>query len=125
MIVMVGSPASGKSTFCENYLPEYVRVDRYKLKTIEKCLNAAGDVLASGRSVVIDNSNPKKENREKFVDLAKKREVKVRCFEMLTTKDVCFHNDKQKVINKYRKLEAIKSGSIPIHTFFKYYEEPS
>lgn len=33
MVLMVGAPGSGKSTFCKNYLPGYVRVNRDTLKT--------------------------------------------------------------------------------------------
>ena len=43
---------------------------------------------------------------------------------MLTPKDICFHNDYQRVANDQRKHLSGKAGSIPIHTFFKYKEEP-
>lgn len=49
--------------------------------------------------MVIDNTNPKEENRKYYIDLAKKYGFKVRCFEFLTPKDICFHNDYQRVAN--------------------------
>jgi len=125
MVLMVGAPGSGKSTFCVNYLPKYVRVNRDTLKTKEKCYKVADEALSQGKSVVIDNTNPKKEDRRYFIDLAKKHGVKVRCFEVLTPKDICFHNDYQRIANDKRKHLSGKAGSIPIHTFFKYKEEPS
>ncbi len=42
----------------------------------------------------------------------------------MTTKEVCFHNDYQRVANEKRKHLSGKAGSVPIHTFFKYVEEP-
>lgn len=33
MIIFVGSPGSGKSTFWQNHLPKYARVNRDTLKT--------------------------------------------------------------------------------------------
>ena len=42
---------------------------------------------------------------------------------MLTPKDVCFHNDYQRVANDKRQHLSGKAGSIPIHSFFKYKEE--
>ena len=69
---------------------------------------------------MIDNTNPKKDDRKYFIDLAKKHGVKVRCFELLTPKDICFHNDYQRVANDKRKHLSGKAGSIPIHSFFKY-----
>lgn len=80
MVLMVGAPGSGKSTFCVNHLPKYVRVNRDTLKTKEKCYKVADEALGQGKSVVIDNTNPKKEDRRYFIDLAKKHGVKVRCF---------------------------------------------
>jgi hypothetical protein len=43
---------------------------------------------------------------------------------MLTPKDICFHNDYQRVANDKRTHLSGKAGSIPIHTYFKYKEEP-
>lgn len=41
MIIFVGSPGSGKSTFWQNYLSSYPRVDVDTLKTKEKCYKVA------------------------------------------------------------------------------------
>lgn len=41
MIIMCGSPGSGKSTFWSNYLSGYERVNRDTLKTKEKCYKKA------------------------------------------------------------------------------------
>lgn len=85
----------------------------------------AEEEIKRGGSVVIDNTNPKKEDRAYFLGLAKKYGYKVRCFEFLTPKDICFHNDYQRVANDKRKHLSGKAGSIPIHSFFKYKEEPA
>lgn len=76
-----------------------------------------------GNSVIIDNTNPKKEDRKYFIDLAKKHGYRVRCFEFLTPKEICFHNDFQRVANNIRQHLSDKTGSIPIHSWFKYKEE--
>ena len=60
MVIFVGSPASGKSTFWKNYMPQYLRVNRDTLKTKEKCYKLAEEAILKGSSVVIDNTNPKK-----------------------------------------------------------------
>lgn len=41
MVIFVGSPGSGKSTFWKNYLSKYARVNRDTLKTKEKCYQVA------------------------------------------------------------------------------------
>ena len=60
MVIFVGSPGAGKSTFWQNYMPKYHRVNRDTLKTKEKCYKVADEQLTKGNSVVIDNTNPKK-----------------------------------------------------------------
>lgn len=72
MIIFVGSAASGKSTFWKTHLSDYVRVNRDTLKTREKCLKAAEEALKKGENVVIDNTNPTKNDRKDYIDLAKK-----------------------------------------------------
>lgn len=38
VIILVGSPGSGKSTFCANYVMNHVRINRDTLGTIPKCV---------------------------------------------------------------------------------------
>lgn len=124
MIIFCGSPGSGKSTFWKNYLPTYSRVNRDTLKTKEKCYKVAEEEIKKGNSVVIDNTNPKVEDRKYFSDLAKKYGYTVRCFYFNTDKDTCFHNDYMRVVNDKREHLSGKAGSIPIHSWFKNHEVP-
>jgi bifunctional polynucleotide phosphatase/kinase len=41
MVIFVGSPGSGKSTFLHTYMSKYSRVNRDTLKTKEKCYKVA------------------------------------------------------------------------------------
>lgn len=56
MIVLVGPPASGKSTIV-NVFKDYERINQDTLKTKSKCINACKSALSSGKSVIIDNTN--------------------------------------------------------------------
>lgn len=102
MIIFCGAPGSGKSTFWANYLPTYSRVNRDTLKTKEKCYKVAEEEILKGKSVIIDNTNPKKEDRKYFGDLARKHGYQLRCFFFNTNKDTCFHNDYMRVVNDKR-----------------------
>lgn len=124
MIIFCGPPGGGKSTFWQTYLQKYERVNRDTLKTKEKCYKVAEEAILKGKSVVIDNTNPKKEDRAYFLGLAKKHGLSARCFFFNTNKDTCFHNDYMRVVNAVRKHLSGKAGSIPIHSWFKYLEEP-
>lgn len=95
MIVLVGSPGSGKSHFCKNFLvPEgYIHINRDKLGSWQKCVAAAETALKNKSCVVIDNTNPDKETRKRYVSLAKKLSVPCRCFVLNTSIHQAKHNN--------------------------------
>lgn len=55
MVLFVGSPGSGKSTFYSKHLKPlgYIRINQDTLKTREKCFKIAEENLSQGKSVVI------------------------------------------------------------------------
>lgn len=126
MIILIGTPGSGKSTFAETHLvPQgYIRANQDTLKTEKKCLQVAEEALSQGKSCVIDSTNPKKEKRSVYIALAKKYKVRIRCFIMDINKEFAFHLNNLRNINMERKHYSSAVNNIPIHTFFKYYEEP-
>lgn len=66
---------SSLSTIFSDLSLGYEWVNRDDLKTAEKCLKKAGEALRAGKSVVVDNTNPSIEAREKYIALAKKQKV--------------------------------------------------
>ncbi len=72
MIVLTGSPASGKSTLVKllcGAIPSLACYSGDELKTrLEKSVK---DGLKAGKSVLIDSTNPSKESRKKWIDMAK------------------------------------------------------
>lgn len=53
MIIMIGCPGSGKSSFVKSEILHkgYVHVNRDTLKTAAKCISTAEEALQSGKSV--------------------------------------------------------------------------
>lgn len=74
MIIMIGYPGSGKTTFARS-LPCYnryvVSIDRFKNR--KKCLQEATTRVNNNNICVVDNTNPTKQNRKEFIDLVRKR----------------------------------------------------
>ncbi|XP_071571559.1 bifunctional polynucleotide phosphatase/kinase-like isoform X2 [Temnothorax nylanderi] len=95
---MVGSPDSGKSHFAKNYLKEYGYVNRDTLGSWQKCIAAVQQCLNQGKSKVIDNTNPDPASKKRYIEIAKKRNVSVRCFVMTTSIEHAKRN------NKFREL---------------------
>jgi len=93
MVVLVGPPASGKSTFSKKYFVphEYTRVNRDELSTAAKCKKVADEALGEGLSVVVDNTNGAPSARQEFIDLAQKHDVPARCIFINTPFEVADH----------------------------------
>jgi len=115
MIIFVGYPGSGKSHFAKKYIiPEgYVHINQDILKTADKCLKTTENELKLKHSVVIDNTNPSQDKRVKYIDIAKKLNIPVRCFKFETNEDISLHN------NKYRQI--IKGETLIPNIAYRFY----
>ena len=125
-IIFIGSPGSGKSNFCENNLTPkgYIRINQDTLKTRQKVIKCLEENLKAGNKVVIDSTNPEKNGRKEYIKICKNYGYYVRAFNFLVTKDLAMHLNNLRTINKNRKHLSGYVNAIPIHTFFKNYEEP-
>lgn len=120
MVLMVGYPASGKSTFVKKYMSTYKRINQDELKTKTKCLSETKLALSKGQSVIIDNTNPNKETRKLYINLAKEKGIPVRIFLMETPENLAIHN------NNYRGfLDGNTISSIAFRMFKSKFEEPT
>lgn len=125
MIIMVGFPGSGKSSFVQNTLIDngYKRINMDSLKTKAKCVKECERQLADNKNVVIDNTNPSTETRKIYIDLAKKYKFSVRVVKIDCPLEVAIHN------TYYRSfINNGDIGHIPMVVYHKYkkvYEEPN
>lgn len=125
LVVMVGYPASGKSTFSKTFLKShgYDVVNRDTMGTPAKCFKAAEASLADGKSVVIDNTNPSKAVRADYIAIAKNAGVPCRCFHMNTSRELACH------LNYFRQNltggEIRRVPDVGYNVFRKNYQDPS
>lgn len=125
VIVCVGLPACGKSSFVKRHLiPKgYVHVNQDTLKTKEKCLLACKQALAKKQSVVIDNTNVDAVTRKFYIQLAKEANVPIRCFYFGNNQDLAQHNSYYRAIHKPEEKREIIS-SIVYRTLKSKFQEP-
>ena len=72
MILLIGIPGSGKSTFSATHFPqEYARISRDVLHTRARVASALAEALEVRRNIVIDNTNVKRTEWERFISPAK------------------------------------------------------
>jgi len=72
MVIMIGSPASGKSTYAQTFAKEYpntVIINMDTLKTKDKCLKKAKEAIKEGQNIIVDNTNPAVATRKEYLDL--------------------------------------------------------
>lgn len=124
LILLVGSPAAGKSSFVRRHLlpHRYVHVNQDTLKSRDRCVKVASEALQSGHKVVVDNTNPSASTRALYIQHARKLSIPVRCFHIMTSDSVAKH------LNMVR--ERITNGStkrlpgIAFSTYRSRFEEP-
>ncbi|ETV98649.1 polynucleotide kinase 3'-phosphatase [Aphanomyces invadans] len=124
LVVLVGSPASGKSSFCKAYFSTHGRINQDTLKTLAKCKAAAQDMLSQGKSVVIDNTNRDIKSRAEWIAMARDHNVPVRAFYLDLPKALVFH------LKEFRMLTSSDASkpTVPdmvIHGFFKNVQVPT
>ncbi|KAM6932659.1 bifunctional polynucleotide phosphatase/kinase [Lycodopsis pacificus] len=126
VIVAVGFPASGKSTFFQTHvIPKgYVYVNRDTLGSWQSCVSACERALKEGRSVVVDNTNPDPDSRKRYVDVAKAAGVQCRCFHFSASLEQAKHN------NRFREMvpsdsKHVKVNDMIFHSYKKHFVAPA
>ncbi|KAF1804956.1 polynucleotide kinase 3 phosphatase-domain-containing protein [Mucor lusitanicus] len=126
VIVCVGYPASGKSSFVKKHLVpkgyEYVNQDT--LKTRDKCIAACQTALNQKKSVVIDNTNPDRATRALYIKLAQNANVPIRCFYFGDNEELSQHNNYYRAVHKPEEKRDVLS-SIAFRTFKSKLQEPA
>ena len=69
--ILIGIQGSGKSTFYHRFLSDMVHVNLDTLHTRRREKELIRDCLESGRSFAVDNTNPTRQDREKYIAKAK------------------------------------------------------
>ena len=67
-VIMIGIQASGKSTFCSKCLQDrFVRISLDELNTRNKEKKLLMDCISKELDLVIDNTNPTKDDRQRYI----------------------------------------------------------
>lgn len=122
MVILVGPPSCGKSTFSRRFFPNYIRINRDEIGTMAKCIKATKDALKQKKSVIIDNLNGTKKARKEFIDCVPKG-VDVKCIVFDVEKELALHLNLLRV--KMTKGKTKKIPDVVYHTYYKYFEQPS
>lgn len=101
IIVLVGYPGSGKSSFSEKQFSndnKYTILHGDELKTTAKIIKFAKKELSNGKSIVIDATNPSKDKRKIYIDLALEYNIPIRCIYINTSFDESLYRNNNREI---------------------------
>ena len=97
LVVMMGVQGSGKSTFYARYLAEdYVRVNLDTLKTRNRERLLIEECMAFGQSFAVDNTNPTRVDRERYIPAARECGYRVIGYVMRTGVENCLHRNSER-----------------------------
>ena len=126
MILLVGPPSCGKSTFSLSYFPNYVYINMDTLNTKAKCLKTAKQAISEGKSIIVDNTNPSKSTRQEYIKLGQQSDNKtigIRCAIFDVSKDLAQHLNVLRV--KMTQGKRKKIPTVAYNTYYKNFEEPT
>jgi bifunctional polynucleotide phosphatase/kinase len=120
VIILIGSPGSTKSTFCERHHEYYKIVCQDELKTKKKVMDTYERYLKVGDNIIIDRQNKSIEERKELIDLAKKYNYITKIVWFDYDKALCEH------LCAYREIKTGKHiPKIVVNSYYKNLEPPS
>lgn len=115
LVVMIGSPGSGKSTISRMLSDTYGHIHLEQDVLKRKINKTAKDMLSKGESVVIDATHRTTKSRKLWIDMASSMFVNIAFVWVDTDKDLSLY------------LNSLRVSSVPrvaIYTYYKRLEEP-
>lgn len=89
VVMLVGLPASGKSTYATTTLKDHIRINQDTLGNRQKCESMVELNLALGNDIVIDRCNSTVQQRKNWINICKKYNISPRCVVMNTSLETC------------------------------------
>ena len=78
IVIFCGIQATGKTTFYkENFFKTHIRISLDQLKTRNKEQKFIDTCISTQQRFVVDNTNPTKADREKYISVAKANKFKI------------------------------------------------
>jgi len=103
LVIMTGYPGSGKSSYVDKVYganTNYFILHGDDYKTVPKMIAAATPHIKTGKSIVIDSTNPSKKKRAVYIEFAKSANLVPKCVYMSTSLEDSYERNKQRPEDK-------------------------
>lgn len=98
MVIFIGIQASGKTTFYQNFFRDtYEHVSLDVLNTRNKERLAIEHCIKQKKNLVIDNTNPTRADREKYITMAKANNYQVIGYYFESSIGKCIERNEQRI----------------------------
>ena len=94
--IMIGIQGSGKSVFCRKFLPDVRRINLDTLKTRNNEKRMIAECHENSDSYVIDNTNPTREDRARYIPTAKAEGYRIVGYFMQSRLQECIARNNQR-----------------------------
>lgn len=124
-VIMVGSPASGKSYYSRKLEMKagYIRINKDDMKTDAAMLKAFDAGLEKGQNIVIDGTNATKESRLKWISAARKASYHITIMWMNFPMPVVEFLDNYRISKN--KNQDTHVPAVAMRVYYKKLEEPT
>lgn len=125
LIINVGYPGSGKSTYTNQFEKyNWIIANQDTCKTLAKCTKLCKEALYNGKNIIIDNTNPDKKTREKYIEIAKSinNNIYITCLHFTTSMEISQHNNKYRNYISDNKVKRIPD--LVYYVYRKKFNEP-
>lgn len=108
LVIMIGIQGSGKSTFYHKFLKDdFVRVNLDTLRTRHREKLLVEECIEKGKSFAVDNTNPTRRDRERYIPLAKAAGYRIVGYFMQSKISECIQRN-----NERQGKEKVPEGAI-------------
>ena len=96
-VILIGLQASGKSSFCrDRFFNTHIRINLDMLKTRHREQIFLHACLEAKQPFVIDNTNPTKEDRQRYILPAKEKDFRIVGYYLQSVLQLCQERNKQR-----------------------------
>lgn len=95
-VIFIGIQASGKSTFYHERFEDYVHINLDTLHTRNKENLLLQECVENGKSFVVDNTNPTRSDREKYIRAARENNYHICGYYFQSSVSDCIKRNKQR-----------------------------